>query len=289
MGGSYPWGYTPRSEPERGLKLPSLDSLVRPALVVLIVGVVLFAGFKLTNMASAASGSAASDAQLVEMGQKVDELQHRLDQMEKERKVSRAVLKPATPSPVIAEAPKPAPPKHQFTVSPLAPSAPPPLAPSLVASNSTPQIENDLNAQRDAIASTQQQWEATADRLGSVVGELDSQRDAIEHDQAKLNELSERFEQNSTDSQAFTLERSSMEERVGPIWLQLLYTDLKNQHYTMRLWVNGTMVVLKDRALNEAIQFHASGGRLSFELVVAQIGKDFVSGRLVLPQTTATP
>jgi hypothetical protein len=125
-----------------------------------------------------------------------------------------------------------------------------------------------------------------------VVGELDSQRnvldsqrEAIERDQARLDELAGRFERNS---QPFTLERSSTRQQVGPVWLRLMGTDPKNQRYTMRLSIEDTTVELKDRALHEAIQFYASGGKLSFELVVSQIGRDVVTGRLVLPQTTAT-
>ena len=63
-----------------------------------------------------------------------------------------------------------------------------------------------LNSERADTAASRQQWEATADRLGNVVGELDSQRGAIERDQARLDELAGRFARNS---QSFTLEKGS--------------------------------------------------------------------------------
>jgi hypothetical protein len=40
--------------------------------------------------------------------------------------------------------------------------------------------------------------------------------------------------------------------------------------------------------VNEAIQFYGSGGKGLLELVVSQIGKDAVTGRLALPQTAAS-
>jgi hypothetical protein len=131
----------------------------------------------------------------------------------------------------------------------------------------------------------QQEWEATADRLGNVVGELDSQRDAIERDQARLDELAGQFARNS---QPFTLEKGSDPQQVGPVSLQLHGTDPKNQRYSMRLSLDDQTVELKDRALHEAIQFYAADGKLSFELVVSQIGRDSVAGRLVIPQQTAS-
>jgi hypothetical protein len=56
----------------------------------------------------------------------------------------------------------------------------------------------------------------------------------------------------------------------------------------MRLSVNDQTVELKDRALHEAVQFYGADGKLSFELVVSQIGRDSVAGRLVFPQQTSS-
>ncbi len=274
-------------EPEREPWLSSVAWVVRPLLAIVVVGVLVFGGYKLLKSASAAADAAASNAQWVQMGQRLDDLQHRLDQLEKERKEVKAPSRPAAPSPVMVAAVKPELPKHQLvfsrpvTAQSVAPPPANPPAKSSPVNNATP--PSNLTSER-ADAASGQQWQATADRLGNLVGELDSQRDAIERDQARLDELAERFEKNS---EPFTLEKSSTEQQVGPVGLRLQGTDLRNQRYTMRLSVEDTTVELKDRALHEAIQFYASGGKLTFELVVSQIGRDVVSGRLVLPQTTA--
>jgi hypothetical protein len=279
-------GYMPTSEPEPEPGFSFGAGLARPLLIVAAVALVVFIGYKSLKSDVAAADASANGAQLTQIGQRLDELEHRLDQMEKKRKPSEEASEPETPSrAIVVAAAKPVPSKPQLAFSrPVrAQSAPSSPANSSPPSNSA--RRNEVNSERADIASSQQQWEATADRLGNVVGELDSQRDAIERDRARLDELAGRF---ARDSQPFTLEKGSTQQHVGPVWLRLQGTDPKNQRYTMRLLVDDKTVELKDRALHEAIPFYASGAKLSFELVVSQISRDGVAGRLVLPQTTPT-
>ena len=293
MGGFNRGGYTPAPrEPERQSAFSSVTELARPLLAVAVVGLVVFAGYKLLKSTSAPSEPAASDAQVAQIGQRLDDLERRLEQLEKKPRAFKEVPAAAAPSPLIAPAAaKPVPPNSGLAFSrpviALSTSSSSPASPS-PAGDSTQ--KNDLTSARAAVASGQQQWAATADRLGNVVGELDSQRNALDsqretlaRDQARLDQLAGRF---ARDSQPFTVEKSSTRQQVGPVWLQLIGTDPKNQRYTMRLSVEGKTVELKDRALHEAIQFYTSDGRGSFELVVSQIGRDIVRGSLVLPQTT---
>ena len=290
MGGFDRRGYIPTtraSEPEP--RFGFVSGLGRPILAATVVGVLVYGGYKLIKSASAAADAAASDTQMVQIGQRLGDLEHRMDQLERERRAPRQYSKPATSSPAESVAGPSTPPKHQIIFSrPAAAEAAPPAAAgppaqsSTVATSASP---NNSDAERADIIANQQRWEATADRLGNVVGELDAQRDAIERDQQRLDALAGRFERNS---RPFTLEKSSSPQQVGPVSLRLQATDSRNQRYTMRLTVDDTTVELKDRALHEAIQFYATGGKLTFELVVSQIGRDVVSGRLVLPQNTAS-
>lgn len=287
MGGFDRRGYMETTRvPVPDARFGFLSGLGRPLLAAAVVGVLVYGGYKLLKSASASADAASSDAQVVQIGQRLGDLEHRIDQLEREHHTPRQLTKPVSSSPPEAPAAQSTPPKHQITFSravaaestiPDPPIQSPPVSNSASSSNS--------DADRADIVANQQRWEATADRLGNVVGELDAQRDAIEQDQHRLDELAGRFQHNS---QPFTLEKSSNPEQVGPVSLRLQSTDPRNQRYTMRLSVDDTTVELKDRALHEAIQFYASGGKLTFELVVSQIGRDAVSGRLVLPQTTAT-
>lgn len=292
MGGFNRGAYMPAPrEPERQSGFSFVTELARPLLAVAVVGLVVFAGYKFLKSTSAPSEPAASSAQVAQIGQRLDDLEHRLDQLEKKPRAFKEVSVPVAPSPLPAPAAaKRVPPNPKLAFSRLVSAAPASASPDKGSLGNDSSPKNDLNSAQAAVASGQQQWEATADRLGNVVGELDSQRnaldsqrDALERDRARLDELAGRF---ARDSQPFTIEKSSTRQQVGPVSLQLISTDPKNQRYTMRLSVENRTVELKDRALHEAIQFYASDGKVSFELVVSQIERDLVKGSLVLPQTT---
>jgi uncharacterized coiled-coil protein SlyX len=252
-----------------------------------LIVLVILGGYKFLKSASTVAQAGANNAQLDQIGQRLDTIEHRLDELEKKR---RSATETVTSPPI---APQPS--KPQFTFSrpvraqaAASQSRPAPSAGSSAKSTPTlsPNQQNSQSSQPSDTASSQQQWEATTDRLGGVVGELDSQREAIDRDRSKLDELAERF--NEPSSKPFTLQKGADRQQVGPVWLRLQSTDLKNQRYTMRLSLDDKTVELKDRALHEAVQFYASDGKLSFALVVSQISRNGVTGRLVLPQTTAT-
>jgi hypothetical protein len=287
MGGFDRQSYMPAKE-ESTSRLP-IGTGLGPVLLAIVVGVIGFVGYRYLK----GSGPAEvpnSDAQLEQIVQRLDALEHRLDQIEKRRPASKAEASAAqvvpTPSPVLAEPAKPAPkPKFAFSRPVSVHSAP---APPVSSASATLPANPPTTAPNPGPAPDQasnQQWMATADRLGNVVGELDSQRDAIEQDRQRLDQLAERLAKNS---QPFTLARSSDRQRVGPVWLRLQSTDPRNQRYTMRVSLEDKTLELKDRALHEAIQFYAAGGKLTFELVVSQISRDGVSGRIVLPEVTVT-
>ncbi len=143
--------------------------------------------------------------------------------------------------------------------------------------------EQALSSLRSDVTATQQQWAATADRLGNVVGELNSQHQEIERNQEGLAQLAGHFER---DSVPFTLRKDGIKQQVGPVKLLLESTDIKNSRYTMRLFFQDKWIELKDRALNEAIQFYGPSGEVALELMVDRIAKEAVVGRLALPPQT---
>jgi hypothetical protein len=62
-----------------------------------------------------------------------------------------------------------------------------------------------------------------------------------------------------------------------------------NQRYTLRLIVDDKSVELKDRALNEVIQFYTTHSQFPVELVVSQIQKGDVKGMLAVPNDLSPP
>jgi hypothetical protein len=106
-------------------------------------------------------------------------------------------------------------------------------------SSESSQQEKELNSLRGDVASGREDWKATADRLGNVVGELTTQRDEIMRNRETLDQLAAHFQLNSVP---FTLQRGGKARRVGPVSLRLESTNAKNQHYTLRLFANDKVI-----------------------------------------------
>jgi hypothetical protein len=164
-------------------------------------------------------------------------------------------------------------------ITPAAVKAPAP-ATKATATNSSSVPSKELNALQGNLAASHEEWHATTDRLGNVVGELDSQRSAIQQTQSGVNYLLERVQRSDI---SFSLTRGSGLQRVGPISMELESTSAKDQHYSVRMRVDDKSVVLKDRALNEIVQFYTSRSKYPLRLIVSQIGRGEVSGTLAVP------
>jgi hypothetical protein len=261
------------------------------ALAVVVAAVGGFVVYKLVRSGTIGD-SRSSNSDLTQIEQRLDAIEHRLDQVERRRKPSIPEAPVAAPKqePIDTSShPSPAPVVRTiYRISPppeprSAASPPPKSSPD--GSQVSQQQQKELDSLRGDVVSTRQEWAATTDRLGDVVGELASQREEISRNQESLGQLAAHFQHNSVP---FTLQKGATAQRVGPVSLQLQSINSKNHRYTMRLVLNDKVVELKDRALNEAIQFYGSGGKVLLELVVSEIGRDAVTGRLALPQTTAS-
>lgn len=135
------------------------------------------------------------------------------------------------------------------------------------------QLQNNLTANHQA-------WQATVNRLGNVVGQLDSQQNSIKKNENNVNYLMARAKRTDVD---FTLRKGRRYQRVGPISMKLTDASVRNQHYNIRIIVNDKSVELKDRALNEVVQFFDSQSKYPLELIVSQIKHNEVSGVLAVP------
>ena len=261
------------------------DRLTYVLAVVAILGAG-YAAYKIIGSGRAPEVSSDA-AELTRAAARLDEIEHRLDAMEQEIKATKpaapavaAKAQPARTATPVASAPSA---RLLVRVSPAAnpqpvPAAPPRPAPDLHALRE--EGEQALSSLRSDVTATQQQWAATADRLGNVVGELNSQHQEIERNQEGLAQLAGHFER---DSVPFTLRKDGIKEQVGPVKLLLESTDIKNSRYTMRLFFQDKWIELKDRALNEAIQFYEPSGEIALELMVFRIAKEAVVGRIALP------
>jgi hypothetical protein len=150
--------------------------------------------------------------------------------------------------------------------------------PPAAASQAVPSKE--LSKLQGNLAANHEEWQATTDRLGNVVGELDTQRSAIQQTQSGVNYLLERAQRSDI---AFALRKGSGLQLVGPIAMELESTNVKGQHYSIRMMVDDKSIVLKDRALNEIVQFYTSRSKYPLRLIVSQVGRREVSGTLAVP------
>ena len=301
---------------KRESQRPTIQSPLPGGLVLILVAALsAFATYRFVKAGGKATSDPADKAQIAELQGKLKAMQAHIDELEKTR--HHAVAKPVSASNdpslphagntghslLAAEAPRPS--THaaanstqtadaaaagartaskspadstKTPAAPVATSTPP-------KTHSKPASKQQVSSQQVAalqgnIVANHEEWQATTDRLGNVVGELDSQRNQLKRAQNGFNYLLQRV-QNSDIS--FTLNKGSGPQRVGPISMDLASTSVKGQHYNIRMMVDDKTVELKDRALNEVIQFYTSRSQYPLRLIVSQIGKDQVSGTLAVP------
>ena len=281
-------------------------------ILVLVAALSAFATYRFVKAGGKEPSNAADKAQIAELQTKLKAMQDRVQELEKRRhtaatrhvpqesELSVAKLDPArnkahaedAPRHVSSQkaeprlstkAPDENPAESHLTASSAA-SAPPLRAASPKAQSSAPASQtissNELNKLQGNLAANREEWEATTDRLGNVVGELDSQRSAIQQTQSGVNYLLERAQRSDI---TFSLRKGSGLQHVGPITMELESTSVKGQHYNIRMMVDDKSVVLKDRALNEIVQFYTSRSKYPLRLIVSQIRRGEVSGTLAVP------
>lgn len=296
---------------QQAQKPPSRSPLPGGLILVLVAALSAFATYRFVKAGGKQPSDTADKARIAELQTKLKATQDRVQELEKRRRTQATTHAPqenkpsaAQPAPTIKKAPAElashadAPPASEPKPSPKAaakrPSPPqlgssaasvPPLkmASSMVKPPATASqgISNkELSSLQGNLAANHEEWQATTDRLGNVVGELDSQRSAIQQTQTGVNYLLERVQRSDV---AFTLRKGSGLQHVGPIAMELESASVKGQHYSIRMIVDDKSVVLKDRALNEIVQFYTSRSKYPLRLIVSQIARGEVSGTLAVP------
>lgn len=266
-------------------RAPQRSSLAGPLLLLAVLGVAGFGGYKYVQ-ANGVPELGGGNPELAQVVQQLEEVEKRLDLIEKRRKAGSGrastpeAKKEPTPSNATLSAPSPKkapqtlppPPKQRGEVERLLGTA---------VDRSVPGQRQQLGSLRTELEASQEAWEATSDRLVNTVGEMGSQRSQIAHNRESLDELKVRFERTY---HPFELHKSTGRERVGPVWLRLKGTDRKRQRYTVRLFIDDKWTEMKDRALQEPVEFYMSGATDPIELVVSAIYNDRIMGYLLLPR-----
>jgi len=297
---------------QQAQKPPSRSPLPGGLILVLVAALSAFATYRYVKAGGKNPSNPADKARIAELQTKLKTTQARVKELEKRRhaaatrhvvqesKASATKPAPAGNANAFHAEPDPRPdaplttqskpsskpavssPSHSAasssaSASPLkssSPKAQPPATPSQAIPN------KELSNLQGNLAANHEEWQATTDRLGNVVGELDSQRSAIQQTQSGVNYLLQRVQRSDI---SFALRKGSGLQHVGPIAMELESTSVKGQHYSIRMMVDDKSVVLKDRALNEIVQFYTSRSKYPLRLIVSQIGRREVSGTLAVP------
>jgi uncharacterized coiled-coil protein SlyX len=298
---------------------PASRSPLPGGLVLLLVAALsAFATYRYVQAGGKEPVNTADKARIAELQTKLKAMQDRVNELEKRRHAAPAkraiddksvadTTKATRPENRVAAVPAPRPAMHVAaesglspkpagngsgnTITALTPSESPLTSPTaagkapaattkMAATSGQPVPNKELNTLQGNLTASHEEWRATTDRLGNVVGELDTQRSAIEQTQTGISYLLERVQRSDV---SFSLSRSSGLQRVGPISMELESTSAKEQHYSIRMMVDDKSVVLKDRALNEIVQFYTSRSKYPLRLIVSQIGRGEVSGTLAVP------
>jgi len=278
---------------------------------VLVAALSAFATYRYVKAGGKQPSDPADKARIAELQTKLKAMQGRVKELEKRRhtaaprhvseKTKPSDAKPApttkavaegTPDPNSPQKPEPKPlakaadsnPSQSHMAASSAASVPPAKTSSPKARSSATGSQalsnKELSHLQGSLAANHDEWEATTNRLGNVVGQLDSQRSAIQQTQSGVNYLLERAQRSDV---SFSLKKRSGLQRVGPIEMELESTSVKGQHYNIRMVVDDKSIELKDRALNEIVQFYTSRSKYPLRLIVSQIRRGEVSGTLAVP------
>jgi len=249
---------------------------------IVVIGILGFAGYKLASNYSL-FGASVQTTNLDQIQQQLDDINKRLDSLEKHHKASVTVpAKAPEKAEPVNSAKTSRPPSSAYTVSSASTMKPEP--------NSAPQPGTDVPqaattqpavaALSEAAEANHEAWEATTDRLADVVGAVGSQEGQISQTRDQVNQLVAQTRRTATQ---FELRRGTQAQPVGPVSLVLKDSDLKRQRYTVCVYVTAQCIELKDRAVDEVVVFALSHDRTPLELIATKVTRDGIVGYLEIP------
>ena len=258
---------------------PGIRAVGMVALVV-IMGALAFLGVKLALNSSVFNPSVISSSNLDQIQQQLDDINKRLDSLEKHRRANVALPAKASEKAEPASTVSPAKPNRPagpaFTVSSASLAKPEPSP----TPGAAPATQPAVAALNEAAAANHEAWEATTDRLADVVGAVGSQQGELTRTRDQVNQL---MAQTRRSAAQFELRRGMGAQPVGPVSLVLKDSDVKRQRYTVCVYVSKQCIELKDRAVDEVVVFAPSHDGSPLELIATKVTRNGIVGYLEIP------
>jgi uncharacterized membrane protein YdfJ with MMPL/SSD domain len=252
--------------------------------VIAVAGAAALVGFKLGSNSAEFGPSLQTRINVNQLHQQLDDIQMRLDNLERHRRV--VVVTPAggtQPKAAVAtSASTNRSPSPEFTISSASAMKPETDATPRPAAQlpTGPADPTGANALDGANVANHEAWEATTDRLADVVGVVGSQQGELTQTRDQVNQLEAQTRRTATQ---FELRRGTDPQLVGPVALLLKDSDFKKQRYTVCVYISTQCIELKDRAVDEVVVFALSHDRSPLELIATKVTRDGIVGYLETP------
>jgi hypothetical protein len=248
------------------------------------VGAIVFLGYKLLPQIMTSSSDNGAPA-MSDIDKRLSMIESRLEKLESARKTGSVPIRKEEPTEQKQVAPRPLV-KTVYQVSPTSPQ--PVHAASVAAANPDPAtaqriaaLQQRLGALQSDQTETREAWQATTDKLADMAGQVGSQSVEILKSQDELNQLLSRTEMEAIP---FELLKGSNPQPVGPVSFVLKSANPKTQRYTVCVYIQPSCIELKDRTVNEVVQFVVSRNTTPLEVIATKLVKDEIVGYLEVPR-----
>ena len=136
-------------------------------------------------------------------------------------------------------------------------------------------LSGDVNGVKTDLDSTKQSLQMARDQFGNLI--------ARNHDEiAQLRRMGER------NIYEFSVDKKNQRKHVGALTLQLRGTNVKQQLFTLYLFVDDKRFEKKNRSADEPIYFYTHDYQTPLELVINQVSKNKITGYLSVPKVATT-
>ena len=145
-------------------------------------------------------------------------------------------------------------------------------------------VSTDVGNVKTQVSATQAELQKTIADLKSVTGDLGVQSGLVATNGKELAALKRLGERNYFD---IKLGKTKQPQRFGDITLLLKNADVKKNRYSVQVMADDKLTLKENKSINEPVQFYTTkGGRLPYELVINQVGKNEIVGYLSTPKET---